>query len=284
MIVLAIVLEAVFDFLVDWATYTGYRLTIFTVFLLAVVYLISPTRQVQLAAILAVVIASIGTFLSAWAEPKGVLGGFFDYLIVPLWLGSLFIDLKKLSILVVAVLVGLLVFPLATPVVTLNDILVGPFSFILTSSILLLIITRYRNSLEQDRRVELSVKEQRSRREAARADALLRVADRLNAQFDLEAVLTAIAEEVSRALNTGVSVVSLYDPERGHLNTAACVGLSPELIQGLPNFPKTVYDATVKALGGCIFSIRLAVHSKSSFHSPFPKSESALHCFCHDGI
>ena len=155
-IVLAILLEAATTLLIGDPAYTGYRQTIISVMIFAVVYIISRTQYVQLAGILAVVVISLAIFLIGWGEPRGVLGGAFDFLIIPLWLGSLFINLKKLPYLIVGELVGLLLFPLVSPQVTLNDILIGPFSFIVATSILLIIITQHRNLMEKDRLQELS--------------------------------------------------------------------------------------------------------------------------------
>jgi len=155
-IILAILLEVATILLIGEAGYTGYRQTIISVMILAVVYTISRTQYVQLAGILAVVVISLAIFLIGWGEPRGVLGGTFDFLIIPLWLGSLFIELKKLPYLIVGELVGLLVFPLVAPQVTLNDILIGPFSFVVATSILLIIITQHRNLMEKDRLLEVS--------------------------------------------------------------------------------------------------------------------------------
>lgn len=249
LITLAIVLESITALLIDWNNYTGYRQTIVAVFLLTIVYCISRTRHLQLAAALAVVVALFAVFMMGWGEPRGVAGGLFDFLIVPLWLGSLFIDLKKLSLLIGIALAGLLAFPWVTPAVTFNEILVGPFVFIMITSVLLLIITRHRNRLEQDRQAELFAKEKRNYREAARADALLRAAARLNAQLDQETVLTAIGEEVSSALNTPISIVLLYDPKAENLYPAGGAGLPIHLIENLPHLPKAVYEETVKRFG-----------------------------------
>jgi putative nucleotidyltransferase with HDIG domain len=155
-ILLAFVVEGAAALLIDWESYTGYRQTAVAVLLLLVVYAVSRTRHLQLAATMAVVLTSFAIFLSGWGEPRGVLGGLLDYLILPLWLGSLFIDLTRLPMLIAGVLLGLIVFPLLTPAVTIGQILVGPFSFVLVTSIILLILTRHRNRLEHDRRVELS--------------------------------------------------------------------------------------------------------------------------------
>jgi HD-GYP domain-containing protein (c-di-GMP phosphodiesterase class II) len=101
-----------------------------------------------------------------------VLGGLLDYLILPLWLGSLYIELRRLALLIVMTIIGLLVFPLLSPTVTLNTILIGPFSFLLITSVILLVITYYRNKLEHDRRVALSsmfVQVQRTNEELSQA-------------------------------------------------------------------------------------------------------------------
>ncbi|CAG0957930.1 hypothetical protein ANRL2_00617, partial [Anaerolineae bacterium] len=100
-----------------------------------------------------------------------------------------------------------------------------------------------------DRRKILVEKEQRSRREAARADALLRVAERLNAQLDLDTLLTAICEEVSRALNTPVSLVALYDQKRSAFYSTTAAGISPDLVAGMAPFPKYLYDQVILDFG-----------------------------------
>ena len=159
-IVLAIMLEVVTMLLIGEAGYTGYRQTIIAVLILVLVYATSRTQYVQLAGILAVVVTSLAVFLIGWGEPRGVLGGTFDFLIIPLWLGSLFIELKWLPLLIVGELIGLLVFPFLVPQVTLNDILIGPFSFIVAASILLMIMTHHRNLMEKDRLLEVSQSKQ----------------------------------------------------------------------------------------------------------------------------
>jgi hypothetical protein len=165
---------------------------------MAIVYGISRTRYLRLAYNLAVIISILAIFVTGWSQPYGVLGGLLDFLILPLWLGSLYLSLKELILLMLMEVTGLLVFPLLVPEVTFNDILVGPFSFVFVMSILLIVLTRHRNLLELDRRMELIEKERRSQREAARAEALLRVAERLNAQLDLDALLEAIGEEIAQ--------------------------------------------------------------------------------------
>lgn len=248
-IVLAAMLEFATLAWIKWENYTGYRQTIATVILLSIIYGISRTRHIRLAVILAVVVASIAVFVAGWAEPAGVLGGLLDFLILPLWLGSLYLGTRELIVLTAADMLALLAFPSFTPEVTLNDILVGPFSFIFATSILLMVITRHRNKLEQDRRKELAEKELRSRREAARSQALLRVAERLNAQLDLDTLLNAICEETTRALDVLVSLVALYDSKRQVFYSAAAAGIPPDMLEGMAPFPRSLYDQTAKDFG-----------------------------------
>ncbi|MGC1374866.1 MAG: HD domain-containing phosphohydrolase [Anaerolineales bacterium] len=271
-ILLTIMNKVVFGSFSDWSVYAGYEQTIPTVLILAFVYALSRTQYRSLAAILAVLIGSIAIFAIAWTEPKATLRGVLDYLILPLWLGSILFDLKKLALLIGAMLLALLGFSFVAPETTLNFILIGPFAFTLTTSVLLLVITRHRNRLEQDRQAELSAKEQRTRRQADRADALLRVAGRFNAQLDLEAVLAAIGEEVSHALNAPASVVMLYDREQNLFYATTGAGLAPDLIKNLPHFPRTVYEETVKALGTLFSLPDLQAIPDNPYRIPFQKA------------
>ncbi|NTV65708.1 MAG: HD domain-containing protein, partial [Oscillochloris sp.] len=155
LITLGTLIEILTVAVIEWENYTGYRQTFLSVSGLLVVYFISRTHRVQLAAVLAVVVGVIGAFFSGLMQPRGIITGMLDYLIVPLWLGSLYIDVRRLSLLIAATIVGLLMIPLLLTGVSINTILVGPFSFLVMTSLLLLLLTHYRNQLEQDRRVEL---------------------------------------------------------------------------------------------------------------------------------
>ncbi len=210
--------------------YTGYRQTIASIGILAVIYFLSRTRHVRLTGVLTSIFISLAGFISALAEPSGILGGLLDYLIISIWLGSLFLKPGELALLMAANLIGLLIVPLLAPTITLSDILIGPFSFILVTSILIILLTRHRNLLEQDRRAELLEKEEHSRHEAARAGVLLRVAERLNAQLDLDTLMKAISEEIAQAFNTPVSLVMLYDERENTLRAVAGIGIIIRLI------------------------------------------------------
>lgn len=247
--IVATIVEVLTIAFINWENYTGYRQTFAGVFLLGIIYFISRTKHVQFSARLAVILASVGVFVSGWVEPKGVLGGLFDFLILSLWLGSLYLSLTEIFILIIFQLLGLLLFPLTTDAITLNDILIGPFGFTFATSILLLVITRHRNLLEQDRRAELAEKEQSSRYEAARTNVLLRVAERLNVQLDLDTLLKTISEEIALALNTPAATVLLFDQEKDVLFTVASMGIAPDLTGRIAPLSRTTYNKIVAQFG-----------------------------------
>jgi PAS domain S-box-containing protein/putative nucleotidyltransferase with HDIG domain len=79
------------------------------------------------------------------------------------------------------------------------------------------------------------------RRNAARANALRRTAERLNARLDLEAVLNAVCEQAIQALNVPFATVSLYDEQRKVLRPAADIGLPPEYRRAMQPVPYATY-------------------------------------------
>ncbi len=84
--------------------------------------------------------------------------------------------------------------------------------------------------------------EARIRQEATRADALARVAARLNAQLELDTVLQAICEETTKALGVPAAVLLFFDEKQGVFYPAATYGLPPAFMQQyIPN-PRSVYD------------------------------------------
>ncbi|HSM55853.1 MAG TPA: GAF domain-containing protein, partial [Candidatus Sulfomarinibacteraceae bacterium] len=94
--------------------------------------------------------------------------------------------------------------------------------------------------------------EERIRQEAARAEALRRVASRLNGELELEALLNAVCEETTRALNVPAARVSLYDEEEDAFRTVASVGLSSEFEQRARGVPRAVYEEYARRMGPVI--------------------------------
>ncbi len=251
-IVVSTIIEMATIALIEWENYTGYKQTIASLSFLIIVYFISRTQYTQFAARLTVIGSSIAVFFTGWLQPAGVNGGLFDFLILPLWLGSLYLSLRELLVLVILDLLGLLIYPFTIDEVTLNFILVGPFSFIFVTSILLFTITRHRNFLESDRRRELAKKERTSREEADRTLTLLRVAGRLNSQLDLDTLLETLGEETARALNTSASIVTLYDPRTSTLKSITGKGFSKKQLEDIPTFSKSEYEQVKNAYGSIL--------------------------------
>lgn len=87
--------------------------------------------------------------------------------------------------------------------------------------------------------------EEEIRHQAARAEALLRTASRLNAQLDLDRVLKVVCEEARAALHVPVAAVLLYDGRRDELSLAAGSGLPPELAERMKSPPRYLYEEYV---------------------------------------
>jgi len=84
--------------------------------------------------------------------------------------------------------------------------------------------------------------EEEIRRQAARAEALLRTASRLNAQLDPDRVLKVVCKETRAALRVPVAAVLLYDDRHGVLNLAAGSGLPPGLAERMKPLPLALYE------------------------------------------
>jgi PAS domain S-box-containing protein len=83
--------------------------------------------------------------------------------------------------------------------------------------------------------------EEALRHQTGRAEALLRVAERLNARLAMETVLKVVCEETVQALNVPAASVDLYDYKKEHLYHAAGLGLPLSYQQRHVPVPVTVY-------------------------------------------
>ncbi|MBI3913074.1 MAG: GAF domain-containing protein [Chloroflexi bacterium] len=84
---------------------------------------------------------------------------------------------------------------------------------------------------------------------AARTEALLHVAARLNTQLELDALLHAICEETQRALNVPAAALYLYDTARDALIIAADCGLPREFRASHRPTPRAQYEAFARRMG-----------------------------------
>lgn len=101
---------------------------------------------------------------------------------------------------------------------------------------------------EQDRQLaEVAIKQQ-----TARAEALVRVAARLNAQRDPDAVLQTICEETAQALEVPLAAVGLFDVRRDELYLAAGLGLPDGFRAAQPRWPRAFYEQAFQRYGALI--------------------------------
>jgi PAS domain S-box-containing protein len=97
--------------------------------------------------------------------------------------------------------------------------------------------------------IENSQAEETIRRHAARTEALLRTAARLNTQLDLDTVLRAVCEETARALNVPAAWINLFDEQRDVLDFASAFGLPPEFGAGHTPTPRALHEECARRMG-----------------------------------
>jgi len=94
--------------------------------------------------------------------------------------------------------------------------------------------------------------EEALRRQAARAEALLQTASRLNAQHSLEGVIRVVCEETARVLNVPAVGVSLYNETQDVLEYAGGFGLEARLQNRLRPTSRAVLERLVRKAGALI--------------------------------
>ncbi len=77
------------------------------------------------------------------------------WLIIPIFVSSVFLSLRTTMLVIVAVCVAMLAFPLIVPGVPIQGVFPGPLGFIILVSALILVFTIHRNALERDRRSQV---------------------------------------------------------------------------------------------------------------------------------
>lgn len=116
-------------------------------------------------------------------------------------------------------------------------------------------IKRLQQTLETrvaERTAELAQANQLLRSQIARAETLLRLASRLNASLDLQAVLQTICEEAIQLIDYPIASVHLYDEPSDTLRLAAAAGKDLELQYRLQPIPRVIYESYVQAFGEMI--------------------------------
>ena len=105
----------------------------------------------------------------------------------------------------------------------------------------------------------LSESADRIRREAARAEALVRIANRLNEQLDLATVLTAVCEETARALSAPAAGVALYVEKTDTLDFVAGHGLPKTFLAQQISMPYAAYARSAGINGTIILDGKTSV-------------------------
>jgi len=92
---------------------------------------------------------------------------------------------------------------------------------------------------------ERKAAEARSQHEAARAEALLRIASRLNTQLNLDTVLKTICEAAANALNTPAATVYLYEARQDELVYTAGFGMPRNYHLQAQPVPRELYQRLI---------------------------------------
>jgi signal transduction histidine kinase len=87
------------------------------------------------------------------------------------------------------------------------------------------------------------------RRQTARAEALARIAGRLNAHLDMSTVLNAVCEETALALNAHAASVSLFDPSQDAFVHAVGTGLTASFAERTQPLPRSALDEHAERAG-----------------------------------
>lgn len=88
--------------------------------------------------------------------------------------------------------------------------------------------------------------EQESRRQAERAEALVRVSGQLNSSLDLESILDTICKETTQTLSVQAVMVFLYDPIRDQLDQKAFFSLTQSNRIALPSISLHTLESYVQ--------------------------------------
>jgi GAF domain-containing protein len=91
-----------------------------------------------------------------------------------------------------------------------------------------------------------------TRRQAASADALVRIAARLNAPLDLPSVIQAVCEETAHTLQVPAAHVMLYDVQRESLYVAGSYGLPEGTNTRFKPIPRALYNEYARRQGPLI--------------------------------
>ena len=128
-----------------------------------IVYQLSRTEHYVLSAVIVVCIATISILATAMPEENQSDYVGFYYLTIPILIASIIFSVRLALLIAALDLAALYLIPLIVPEYTFSVVLVGPFRFVFTISVVILLASIYRNRLEKDRQIELAESEARYR-------------------------------------------------------------------------------------------------------------------------
>lgn len=141
----------------------SFQIAVLTAIPLIIIYMLSRTRYYQAAALLALGIMTISIFTSAIPDRSWTEILLFDYLLIVVLISSIFFSIPVTLLVMLSCITGMLLFPMFVPAAPFDEIMIGPFNFILINSILVLIAAHHRNLLEKDRQTALVESENKYR-------------------------------------------------------------------------------------------------------------------------
>ncbi len=132
--------------------------------LLIIPYVLSRSGRYQAGALLTAGIFSLAALIIALPEAENGSDLAVLYAVVfTLLLTSLFLPMRVTLIFAVLNAIGMMLLPLLSPQIEWSALLTGPLSFLILSTILVLLTTYQRDLLERDRRTQLAENENRYR-------------------------------------------------------------------------------------------------------------------------
>jgi signal transduction histidine kinase len=170
--------------------FPGFRYGALAAALLALAYGLSRSRYYSLAAGFTVGALSAATFVLAVSPPARL--NFLAFLVIPLLLSSIFLSFRTTVALVILHFIALLALPAMVATVSFNQLIVGPILYTGLVSVLILVVTYYRNLLERDRNSSLTELVDARTGELTRANRELEVEVRVR-QWAQEALLQSEA-------------------------------------------------------------------------------------------
>ena len=153
----------------------------------AIAYFVSRTKWFKVASWGAVVGSSLAIFLSIFVSPTPQDSPGLFYLIIPILLSGILLNLRAASLFTLVQIVAIMMLPFFIRDMTWQDNIAYPLGFNLIAALVILLVARHRTLAEKDRQSGLEA------HIAARTEELVRLNQRLKEQI-------AEREEIERSL------------------------------------------------------------------------------------